>query len=359
MSAAVAARTTKPALSGVKAVAQDDSLTLTAYDMETGVRYALPGVTVSTSGSCILPIVELLKILRESDDPDITLAADGDTIIATTGGDRYEMPSLDVNEFPDIPSFDDTADYHEITSGDLRTMIGRTTFSADKKDTTAKFSLKGVLWEAEGTTARLVATDTKRLAVSTAPATVSGTSDSTAVHLVPLKAVALLEKNLDADDTKPVRVVLRPNDAMFRTDRAEIYTSLVQGKFPPYEKILDNARKSATQKIELPASAFLSRVRRAAIMVDAESQRIDMTFATGSVKLKARGANTGSSDVTLDLPNHVGETTEVAFDPVYLGEFLRAVDDGATVVMEMSDGKRPAMFTCGENYAFVVMPLTG
>ena len=94
-------------------------------------------------------------------------------------------------------------------------------------------------------------------------------------------------------------------------------------------------------------------------MVDDESQRIDMTFAPGSVKMTARGANTGSCDVTLDLPDHAGDKIEVAFDPVYLSEFLRAVDDDAVVVLEMIDGKRPAVLTCGDDYSYLVMPLTG
>lgn len=359
MSAAVAARTTKPALMNVKAVAQDDSLTLAAYDTEVGIRYALPGVTVPVSGSCILPLVELVKILRESDGPDVTLSADGDAIVARTGGDRYEMPSLDVNEFPDVPSFDDAAPYHEVAAGALRVLIGRTLFAADKKDTTAKFALRAVLWEADADGVRLVATDTKRLAVSNAPATLSGDPDDKP-HLVPLKAVALLEKNLPDDDAAPVRVVLRTNDAMFRTDRAEIYTSLVQGKFPPYATILKVAHKGKEPHcISLPAAAFASCVRRAAIMTDAESQRIDMTFAPGSVKLAARGANTGASDVTMLLPEYTGPRLEVAFDPVYVGDFLRALDDGAVALLEIADGTLPAVFTCGDDYRYLVMPLTG
>ena len=163
--AAVAQRTTKPVLSNIKAVAQDDALTLVAYDTEVGIRYELRGITVVRAGSCILPIVELMKILKESGDTEISLDAGNEAIIAKTSGGRFEMPSLDVNEFPDIPSFDDGGRYHEITAGTLRTMLRRTAFAADKKDTTARFSLTGVMWEADDREARLIATDTKRLAV--------------------------------------------------------------------------------------------------------------------------------------------------------------------------------------------------
>jgi DNA polymerase-3 subunit beta len=360
VSAAVPAHTTIPALKNIKATALDDALLLVAYDptQGVGIRYELRGVTVARAGSCILPKDQLIQILRESGDPDISLDAGKDSIVAKAGG-RYEMLSLDVDEFPDIPAFDDGGRYHEVLASTLRAVIRRTAFAADKKDTTARFALTGVLWEAEGKTTRLVATDTKRLAVCEGPATVYGPADPVkAVHLVPLKAVGLLERNL-LDDTELVRVGLRTNDALFQTAQAMIYTSLVQGKFPPYRDIIARTRKEATQKIALPVDAFLARVRQAAIMTDEDSKRVDMVFEPGLVTMRARGSNTGSSEVSLDLPEYDGPKTEIAFDPSFLIEFLRAVESEPTVTLEMSAGNRAALFQCGDEFSYLVMPLTG
>jgi DNA polymerase-3 subunit beta len=360
VSAAVPAQSTIPALKNIKATAHDDALLLVAYDptQGVGIRYELRGVTVSRAGSCILPKDQLIQILRESLEPDISLDAGKETITAKAGG-RYEMLSLDVDEFPDIPAFDDGGRYHEISAGTLRTMIKRTAFAADKKGTTAKFQLEGVLWEAEGKMARLVATDTKRLAVCEGPASVYGPPDTVkAVHLVPLKAINLLDRNL-LDENELVRIGLRTNDALFQTAQAMIYTSLMQGKFPPFRDIIAKTRKEATQKIPLPVDGFLARVRQAAIMTDEESMRVDMTFETGKVTMKARGAKTGSSEVFLELPEFDGPKTDIAFDPQYLVEFLRALEGEPSVVLEMSTGSRAALFKCGDEYSYLVMPLTG
>src|SRR5918994_1094469 len=140
--AAVATRTTKPILSNVKAVAHDDALTLMGTDLEVGIRYELRGVKVGRAGAAILPVARLVSILRETADD-------------------------------------------EITAGVLRTMIKRTAFAADKKEST-RFAVTGVLWEAENKTVRLVATDTKRLALCEGPADVHGESDPRGQsHLVP------------------------------------------------------------------------------------------------------------------------------------------------------------------------------
>src|SRR5579883_61945 len=360
VSAAVPAHTTIPALKNIKATAHDDALLLVAYDptQGVGIRYELRGVTVARAGACILPKDQLIQILRESTEPDISIDAGKDAIIAKAGG-RFEMLRLDVDEFPDIPTFDDGGRYHEVTAGTLRTMIKRTEFAADKKDTTAKFALQGVLWEADDKKVKLVATDTKRLALCEGPATIYGPPDTVkAVHLVPLKTINLLERNL-VDDKELVRVGLRTNDALFQTERAMIYTSLVQGKFPPYRDIIARTRKEATQKIALPVEAFFARVRQAAIMTDDESQRVDMTFEPGKVTMQARSAKTGYSEVSLELPDYEGPATEIAFDPQYLIEFLRSLDGEPTILLEMSNGTRAALFKCGEEYSYLVMPLTG
>lgn len=357
VSAAVPTRTTKEILSSIKAVAQDDALTLIAFDTEVGIRYELRGNVVSRAGASILPIGQLSDILKNSDDDEITLDSNSEGTRVTIGTSKFNLPTRPVDEFPDIPAFDDGGRYHEVTAGILRAMIKRTAFAADKKDSGGRFALKGVLWEAEDRVARLVATDTKRLALCEGPATVYGPQEATkASHLVPPKAISLLERNL-TDDGELVRVGLRTNDALFQTERAMIYTTLVQGRYPPYRDIIGQTRKGATVTIPVPVDGFLARVRQAAIVTDDESKRVDMTFSPGKVAMQARGAETGSSEVELPLPEYDGPEVQIAFDPSYLIEFLRALEGEPTVSLEMSDGTRPALFRSGDQYVYLVMPL--
>jgi DNA polymerase-3 subunit beta len=359
VAAAVPARTTKEVLSSIKAVARDDALTLIAFDTEVGIRYELRGVTVQRAGSAIVPITPLTQILKESNDEEVAIDSGSEGSRVKAGTSRFELPTRPVDEFPDIPAFEDNGRYHEVAAGVLRALVRRTAFAADRKDSGGRFALKGVLWEAEGRVARLVATDTKRLAVCEGPANVYGPGETGQTsHLVPPKAIALLERNL-LDDGGLVRVALRANDARFQTDRAMIYTTLVQGRFPPYRNIVEQARKSATVRIPLPVEGFLTAVRQAAIVTDEESKRVDLKFQAGRVTLEARGAETGSSEVELALPDYDGPAVSIAFDPAYLIEYLRALEGEPAVTLELAGKDNPALFRCGESYTYVVMPLAG
>jgi DNA polymerase-3 subunit beta len=352
---AVAARTTKPILSNIKATAHDDALVLMATDLEIGIRYELRGVKVARAGSAILPVTRLVSILRETADDEITLDVGPEmTTIRLTSG-KFELPTSDPAEFPEIPSFDHDGRFHEIKAGDLKSMIRRTAFAAEKKEST-RWAVTGVLWEAEGSKARLVATDTKRLAMTEGPAEVHGKPEAKPQsHLIPAKAIQLLERNL-TDDGETIQVTLKPNEALFQTERALIHTRLVEGRFPPYRDIIP---KKHAVKLTLPVPEFLSRVRQAAIMTDEESKRVDFHFEKGKVTLSARGPETGSSEVVMMLPDYDGGTVDIAFDPAYLTEMLRAIEGEPTATLEMSDGQKPAVFRVGDTYLYLVMPLAG
>lgn len=350
---AVAPRTTKPVLANIKAVAQDDALILMATDTEIGIRYELRGINVGRAGEAILPVARLMNILREATAGDLTIDCREDTTLVRVGTGRYELPGGDPLEFPDIPVFDAGGRYHEITAGVLRTMIRRTAFAADKKEG-ARWAVTGVLWEAHGSTAKFVATDTKRLAMIEAPADVRGEPEAKpGSHLIPLKAITLLEKNL-SDAGEVIRVALRPNAAMFQTERAMIHTRLVEGKFPPYQQIIP--KKLAT-KLTLPAADFFSRVRQAAITTDEDSKRVEFRFEPGKLTLQARGADAGSSEVELPLPEYDGEEVQLALDPQYVGDMFRAIDGEPTIVMEFTDNTKPVLFRIPDTYLYLVMPL--
>jgi len=352
---AVAARTTKPILSNIKATAHDDALTLIATDHDVGVRYELRGIKVSRAGSAILPVAKLVSILRESGDTEIKIDAGKDTTHVMLGRSKYDLPGGDPEEFPEFPAFDDGGKYHEVTAGVLRTMIKRTAFAAEKRENT-RFAVTGILWEAADGKAKLVATDTKRLAICEGPAEIHGEPDAKpASHLIPIKAIQLLERNL-TDDGERIRISLKSNDALFQTERATIYTRLVEGKFPPYQQFIP---KKLPIKLPLPAAEFLSRIRQAAITSDEETKRVDFHFEPGKLTLQARGPETGSSVVEMALPDYDGPDVEIAFDPNFVIEMLRAVDGEPTVMMEITDARDRAILRVGDSYLYLVVPMVG
>src|SRR5262249_21772262 len=145
----------------------------------------------------------------------------------------------------------------------------------------------------------------------------------------------------------------RPNDVLMKTERAIIYSRLVEGRFPNYRQVLPTKHAA---KIPLTVGPFLSAVRQAAIMTDEESKRVIFTFAKKKLTLQAHGHESGRSKVEMPV-EHDGKAIEISFDPKFLVDMLRVLEPDAPLVLEVTDSATPALFRNESNYLYVVVPL--
>src|SRR5262249_2243719 len=137
-------------------------------------------------------------------------------------------------------------------------------------------------------------------------------------HIVPTKAMNLLDRLLQ-DGGETVKISLRPNEALFQTERATVVTRLVEGRFPPYQELLG---KKLPTKIPLDAGRFHTAVRQANIMAGDESKRVGFKFTKGKLTLEAHGHDTGRAKVELPL-EYDGKELNINFDAAFLIDMLR------------------------------------
>ncbi len=353
VSAVVPTRSPKPVLHNVKMIVTAEHTTLMATDLDTGgIRLEVRGVNVEEPGEALLPMNRFTSILREATDKELRVEAGLDHCMVRGEHSEFELPGEDPVQYPDVPTFDAT-NYHQVQAGVLKEMISRTIFAAAQEGT--RYALNGVLWEFEPEKARIVATDSRRLAVTQGPATMQGkhgTGPGQAA-VVPTKSMALLERNL-ADPDEQILVSIRTNEALFRTSRAVIYSRLVEGRYPPYREVFP---KKTTAKVPLQVGLFLSAVRQAAILTDEESKGVDFSFAKGKLTLKARVAEKGRAKVELAV-DFEGKPMEITFQPKFLVDMLRVLEPDSAVTLELVDGNSAALFKAGDDYSYIVMPIT-
>jgi len=349
-SIAVASRDQKPVLQTVKATAGPDRCTLQATNLELGIRLDFNSTIVDEPGEVLLPASRTLAIMRETPDEELTVEAKDNVCCVRGQSSEFELCTEDPMRFPDVPAF--TADkYHEIKVGIIREMIRRTLFAVAAENT--RYSLTGILWELDGASACLVGTDGRRLAVAQGATMAHGGHTANGqYHVVPAKAMHLLERNLH-DPNEQLRVSLTKNEAFFKTDRVTIYTRLVEGRYPRYREVIP---KKANLKVPLAVGPFFMALRQAAIMADEESRKVSLRFEKQKLTLQALGADTGRSRVELPI-EYDGQAMEIAFDPRSLTDMLRILPQDSAIMLEMNDGKTPAVFQCGGDFTYVVVPL--
>jgi DNA polymerase-3 subunit beta len=356
VSGVVPARSPKPILQNVKLIADaDDGSVLMGTDLEVGIRHRVLGLRVERPGAVILPTSQVGSILRTSSpqtDPELWIEAEDDRLVIRGVHSEFTLPVEDANLFPEVPDFT-AASYHVVAAADLKRLIRRTIFATDVEST--RYALGGVLVELTAESIAMVGTDGRRLARMSAPADAENSPAAPiGSPVIPVKALKMIERHL-ADDDPPVHLAIQSGAAvLMRTENAVIYSRLVEGRFPRYQDVFPT---NIEVKIPLEVGSLRVAVEQASIVTSEESRGVDFRFGSGLLKLTSQSADVGSSHVELPIA-YDGKAVEITFDPRYLVDALKTLDDTAAITAELIDAKNAAVFKTDDHYTYVVMPLT-
>ncbi|MFO0891981.1 MAG: DNA polymerase III subunit beta [Isosphaeraceae bacterium] len=353
VSGVVPARSPKPILQNVKLVAdEDDGSVLMGTDLEVGIRHRVLGVRIEEPGEVILPTVQIGSILRTSGDEDLELSSDDEHLIVRGRHSEFKLSTEDASLFPEVPDFAATS-YHVLPAGLLKKLIRRTVFATDLES--ARYALGGVLVELGAETVAMVGTDGRRLARMEAPASAENSPPSpSGTPVIPVKALKLIERNLVDDDVTVHLAIQAGTAVLVQTESAVIYSRLVEGRFPRYQDVFPS---NVEVKVPLEAGPLRLAVEQASIVTNDDSRGVDFRFGPGALKLSSQAADMGSSHVELPI-QYDGKPVEITFDPRYLIDALKTLEDSTPLTAELIDAKNAAVFRTEDHYTYVVMPLT-
>lgn len=347
------ARSPKEILQNVKITASGGKLTLTATDMEVGIRLEVEeGLEIEAEGTALLPVQRTMAILRESNDETLTLDADDSGIEVSGAHSKFRLPASNPDEFPSVVSFEEDK-YHVISTRLFRSMVRRTVFATDTEN--SRFALGGVLLVLEGGKVTAVGTDGRRLA------RMEGEGESVGEHqtngnstIVPTRAIQLMERAVDENEDT-VDVAARQSDLLLRTKSAVIYSRLVEGRYPTWQQVIPK-RDDAVQ-LDVTVGPIFAALRQAAIVTDQESRGIDFTFGDGTLKLEASTKDIGQSQIELPIA-YDGDPITLTMDHRYLADFCKVLDREQMFQIEIESGASPALMTTDDGYAYVIMPMS-
>lgn len=311
-------RSPKEILQNVKLTATGGKLTLTATDMEVGIRLEMDeDVEVEREGTALLPVQRTMAILRESNDESLTLETDDSGVRILGSRSKFRLPGSNPDEFPNVTGFEEQK-YHVIATRLLREMIRRTVFATDAE--TSRYALGGVLLEMEEGRVTAVGTDGRRLAkMEGTGESIGGHKTSGMTTIVPTRAIQLIERALN-DQEETVDVATRSNDLLVRTSKAVIYSRLVEGRYPNWRQVFPK-RENAIQ-LDVTVGPVFAALRQAAIVTDHESRGIRFTFADGTLKMEASTADIGESQVEMPIA-YDGEPITMTMDHRYVSDFCK------------------------------------
>jgi len=349
VSHAVNVRSTLPILSNILFRVENETLTLTAYDMEIGLRWSHP-VNVEEEGEVTLPASMLTDIVSRLPDGLVAVRLEPDTlkVEVTAGRSRYTVFGLAAEEFPVLPEVADEFAI-TVTAAQLASFIRRTAFAASREETRA--IMTGVLMDVDEKTLRMVATDTHRL--SLCQLELANPAPDRRQAIVPARAMTEFLRVLTDDETL-VRIVIGETQVEMSIDNVCLVSRVIDGQFPDYTKVIpkEHQRRVVTNPRELETC-----VRRAEVVARNNNNKVVFSAEPETVVITAESPDVGTAheEVTATLE---GEPISLAFNAQYLLDFLNVVTADEVEIKVSGETNPVLMQPLGESdHQYVLMPM--
>ncbi len=347
----VPARSPKPVLANVKLEATREGAVISATDLEVGIRVVVEGVETEAAGSVLLPSGRLVAILREAPPGTVfEISSDGTAASVKAPRSDFRLPVEDPLEFPSVATFPEGTSF-ELSTPLVRELVRRTVFATDNES--SRYALGGVLVELAGGSVIAVGTDGRRLAKMEGPCQVHGAESSELQPIVPARAMHLIERCLGSAEAA-VHVAVGASEIVVRTGETTISARLVAGRFPRWRDVFPD--RPDASKVQFVAGPLLAAVRQAAIVTSEQSKGVDFSFEPGQLVLSGRSAESGESRIELPI-DRAGEAVRIKLDPRFMIDFLRVLDGGTTVSIEITDSQSACVCRTEDGYGYVIMPL--
>lgn len=327
-------------LSGILLNASVNQLTLSATDLEQGIRLTVPA---NCDGQeTFLAPVTLAGLVDRRDADDLELSVEGRKLTLHAGRGKSTLQLMDPSSYPEQPkSTADPVKFSMLTS-DLLRALERTLPVLLPND--SRPFLSGVNLSAKGGELRIVGTDINRLAV------VTSKTDCEGINLI-VPGRLLKEVKGFVGEFHQTEFTVGDRIVEISSPVGTIYTRLIQGTFPEWEQVLPTSLPVA---VEVDRGELNRAVTRAGL-VDI-SVRLRVTPDT--LTIEARSDSNQHSEEIEATTKFKGESFEIGFNAKYLLDFLKAAE-GDDVTLQFSGTRSPALLTApkDKDFRYVLMPV--
>jgi DNA polymerase-3 subunit beta len=258
-------------------------LEVSGFDYEVSSRVRLDAIAAEP-GRVLVPGRLLSDIVRSLPAQPVDLRVEGSRVVLTCGPARFTLPTLPVEDYPELPAMPPTAG--TLGADVFAAAVAQVALAAGRDDTLPV--LTGVRFEIEGDTLTLAATDRYRLAVRTLPWRPADPDVSTTA-LVPARTLSETARALTSGPDVTLALSSGSgggSEGMIGFEGAGRRTTsrLLEGEFPKYRSLLPT---ESTAIAEVSTAPFVEAVKRVSL-VAARNAPVRLGFSADGVVLDER-----------------------------------------------------------------------
>lgn len=348
VSRAVSAKSSMPALEGIKFKCGYDGVVLTAFDLEIGIITELDA-DVEEPGEIVITARLLGDMLRKIDGDSVEITSSPDLKVTVRSGITvFNFIGIPASDFPELP-IPDTDNTLAIKSCALRDMINKTLYAVSTTD--QKPVHTGTKFIIENDELTMVSVDGYRLAIARS----TGASLlETKSFIVPGKTLGEISK-LMGDSDEEITVGTARRSAVFRLGQYTVVSRLLEGDFLDYRKAIPPECK---MRVKIAVKDFADAIERVSLIInDRFKSPVRLIFSNNRLTMTCKTA-LGSSYDEIECTTEGEGEMEIGFNNRYLLDALR-YSGLAEVVLEIASPTSPMKMVPveGNDFLFLVLPV--
>ncbi len=335
-----------PILSHVLVEARDALLSLTAMDLQVGLK-TVHECEVKVPGKLAVPGRKFYEICRELESAAVSIELEESGRLKIEAGEsRFRLSVMDGSDYPAWPSFEGVQ-MASMPASSLLLLIEKTAFASSTDE--SRISINSVLFENDGDKTRLVGADGHRLAMIT---------ENVGLHLdarklIPRRNLGDLRRILEGIKSD-ISVGFDAKNLIVTTEFLSMTARLVDADYPNYSAKLP---KQIDKVIKADRLNLIQTLRRVATLTSDRNKGVTLDFSPGRLEIVASHPDLGTARDVASV-EYSGESFSTIANAAYLLESLNVIDT-ETVRLEFSPANTPIMIhpDGGKEYFSLVMPM--
>ena len=345
----VALKSTIPALEGILFEAVGTELTLTGYNLKTGIRTSVEADILS-EGRLVLNARLLGEIVRKMPEGTVSFEADAALLVKLSCGMSYfEIMAIAADEFPELPAVDAQNSFR-LQEKKLQSMIGETLFAVSTNESRPVHT--GSLFEIAGGELTVTSVDGYRLAQRREK--LDEPTEIATSFVAPGAALAEAEK-VASDSEDLATISLGSRHIMFSIGDTEIISRRLEGEFLDYRK---SVPKECRYSLHADRKQLLTVFERVSLMISEKYKSpVRCLFEDGRVMLSTATALGKATDECALEGDAQG--LEIGFNNRYVLDALRAAPTDQ-LILQLSSPTSPCVIVpeSGDgSFLYLILPV--
>ncbi|SEA36101.1 DNA polymerase III, beta subunit [Desulfuromusa kysingii] len=346
-------RHTIPILANVLIEAKNNEITITATDLEVGLKSKYEA-NIINEGKITISAKKLYEIIKEFPDKEINfLSKNNFWVEIKCDKSIFNLVGLSPDEFPKFPDLELNTNF--IDKNNLSEMIEKTLFSVSSDET--KFNLTGIYIKSEIVEdikqIVFVSTDGHRLSMIQKQYDNELDKRYFEGFILPKKGITEIKKILETMESD-INIGISDNNFSVNNKQTTLIMRMVDGDFPDYKRVIPDKGNNAAV---INKNLFLHALKRISILSSEKSKGVKINLKNNLLTLTSSNPDLGDAKEEITIIYN-GDDISIGFNAKYIIDILQVIKED-NIIFNLKDNISPGRINPenNENQLFVIMPM--